>query len=63
MSRGRWLVVASCLLFVASCGTGPQQADLILLNGKIVTVDENMPETQALIHRFRFETVYKKMVV
>jgi predicted amidohydrolase YtcJ len=51
MSCGRWLVVASCLLVFAGCASGPQQADLILLNGKIVTVDDDMPQAQALASR------------
>ena len=33
---------------VTGCSSGPQPAELILLNGKLVTVDEDRPEAQAL---------------
>ena len=38
------------MLVVAGCGgeTGPEPADLVLLHGKIVTVDDDRPEAQAL---------------
>ncbi len=38
------------MLALAGCGgpSGPEPADLVLLHGKIVTVDDDMPEAQAL---------------
>ncbi len=35
-------------LAVAGCTTSPPPADLVLLNGKVVTVDEALPEAQAV---------------
>jgi predicted amidohydrolase YtcJ len=39
------------LMLAAGCGAAPEPADLLLLNGKIVTVDELRPEAQALAVR------------
>ncbi len=43
-----------CLFFLAlftSCAKKPEPADLVLTNGKIVTVDEKIPEAEALAVR------------
>lgn len=37
--------------FFFACGPGVKQADLVLMNGKIVTVDEARPDAQALAVR------------
>ena len=42
---------ALALLFTAGCGPAVEPADLVLLNGRIVTVDEGRPEAQALAVR------------
>ncbi|MFC2164632.1 amidohydrolase [Acidobacteriota bacterium] len=41
------LIISMIYLFV-SCGQKEQAADLVLMNGKIVTVDDTKPEAQAL---------------
>ena len=43
-------LVAALTLALAACDSGPARdaADLVLRGGKIVTVDEAMPEAQAL---------------
>jgi hypothetical protein len=41
----------STILFYLSCARKPEPADLVLVNGKIVTVDEAKPEAQALAVR------------
>jgi predicted amidohydrolase YtcJ len=54
MNRSAGCIAASCLLvfaFAAGCGTGPKPADLIILNGRLVTVDDEMPAAQALAAR------------
>ncbi|MCX6560280.1 MAG: amidohydrolase family protein, partial [Candidatus Aminicenantes bacterium] len=43
-------LLASTLAF-AGCGSKPEPADLVLTNGKIVTMDEAKPEVQALAAR------------
>jgi predicted amidohydrolase YtcJ len=50
--RGRWILTAVALL-AAACGAAPQgeEADLVLRNGQIVTVDEAVPEAQAVAIR------------
>jgi hypothetical protein len=42
---------AIALCFVAACGSKPAPADLVLTNGKIVTVDDARPEAAALAVR------------
>ncbi|MEE9441764.1 MAG: amidohydrolase [candidate division Zixibacteria bacterium] len=42
------IIFAAILLILNSCGTSPEIADLVLLNGKIVTVDENNPQVEAV---------------
>jgi predicted amidohydrolase YtcJ len=47
-------IASICLLlsaFLAGCSERPEPADLILVNGKLVTVDEATPEAQALAAR------------
>ena len=48
MKRASLLLLLS---FSAACGTKVQPADLVLRNGKIVTVDSTKPEAQALAAR------------
>ena len=43
-------LLASALAF-SGCGSKPEPADLVLTNGKIVTMDEAKPEVQALAAR------------
>jgi predicted amidohydrolase YtcJ len=47
----RLAICAVVLMITAGCGSTPEPADLLLLNGKIVTVDERQPEAQALAVR------------
>ena len=52
ISRSLSAVVATLALVSAfGCGPGVEPADLVLQNGKIVTVDEANPEAQALAVR------------
>lgn len=45
----RWvLFIALSFLVLFTSGCGKKSADLVLMNGKIVTVDEKVPEAQAL---------------
>ncbi len=50
MTYLRLCLVVVLTLVVAGCGgpSDPEPADLVLLHGKIVTVDDDMPEAQAL---------------
>ncbi len=45
-----WITILTIGL-AAGCGPGVEPADLVLRNGKIVTVDEANPEAQALAVR------------
>jgi len=47
----RLALCAVVLMITAGCGSSPEPADLLLMNGKIVTVDESQPEAQALAVR------------
>ncbi len=38
-------------LHLAGCGPAPEPADLLLHNGKIVTMDDSLPQVQALAAR------------
>ena len=50
------LVLLIC--FFVSCGSSLPEANLILINGNIYTVDENMPKAQAVaISGFNIMTV------
>jgi len=52
--RSALRIASICLLslaFLAGCSERPEPADLILVNGKLVTVDETTPEAQALAAR------------
>ena len=45
------LLLSSCLgtlVLVCACAARPEPADLILLNGKIVTLEDRQPEVRAL---------------
>jgi predicted amidohydrolase YtcJ len=46
-------LVAALALLLGACAAGPQQepADLVLRNGHVVTVDESMPEAEAVAIR------------
>ena len=50
MTYLKFCLVVNLTLVVAGCGgpSDPEPADLVLLHGKIVTVDDDMPEAQAL---------------
>jgi predicted amidohydrolase YtcJ len=50
--RGRWLLTAAVML-TAGCAAGPQadEADLVLHNGHVVTVDDAQPEAEAIAIR------------
>jgi predicted amidohydrolase YtcJ len=51
---GRSIAILAALLVAGlstGCGAGVEPADLVLLNGKIVTVDADRPEAQALAAR------------
>jgi predicted amidohydrolase YtcJ len=52
-STHRWLAAACGLLLLAlpGCSRGPEPADLVLIGGKIVTVDADQPEAAALAAR------------
>jgi predicted amidohydrolase YtcJ len=45
------LIVLASALALADCGDKPDPADLVLTNGKIVTMDQARPEAQALAAR------------
>jgi predicted amidohydrolase YtcJ len=45
------LCLGALVPWLASCSTGPAPADLVLLNGKIVTLEEDAPEVRALAAR------------
>ncbi len=49
----RWLPTFAVLLFAAGCSQAPprEPADLVLRNGKVVTVDESRPEASAVAVR------------
>jgi predicted amidohydrolase YtcJ len=49
---GRWLMAAAVML-TAGCAAGPQadEADLVLRNGHVVTVDDALPEAEAIAIR------------
>jgi predicted amidohydrolase YtcJ len=47
----QFLLLSSAAVLLTSCGTRVQPADLVLRNGKIVTVDPAKPEAQALAAR------------
>jgi hypothetical protein len=59
MKKGNALILLHGILFTAvlaiglnsSCARKPEPADLVLTNGKIVTVDESKPEAEALAAR------------
>jgi predicted amidohydrolase YtcJ len=50
--RGRWFLTAAVVL-AAGCAAGPQadEADLVLRNGHVVTVDDALPEAEAIAIR------------
>ena len=44
-----WLLVVACSLL--ACGTAEEPADLVLMGGRIVTMDASNPEAEALAAR------------
>ena len=49
MLRGfKLIVLGIALVGLFACSDRPEMADRVLLNGKIVTVDDQQPEAQAL---------------
>ncbi|MCJ7679794.1 MAG: amidohydrolase [Candidatus Aminicenantes bacterium] len=44
-------IILGCGLFTSGCSEKPEPADLVLTNGKIVTVEEGQPEVEALAVR------------
>ncbi|MBU4254744.1 MAG: amidohydrolase [Acidobacteria bacterium] len=45
------VLIFGCGLFTSGCSEKPESADLVLTNGKIVTVEEDQPEVEALAVR------------
>ncbi|MBU1185605.1 MAG: amidohydrolase [Acidobacteria bacterium] len=45
------VLILGCGLFTSGCSEKPEPADLVLTNGKIVTVEEDQPEVEALAVR------------
>ncbi|MBN1271894.1 MAG: amidohydrolase [Candidatus Aminicenantes bacterium] len=45
------IIFTAAVFFVSGCASKPEPADLVLTNGKIVTVDEDNPEAEALAVR------------
>ena len=54
MSRSVLSLVLVPTALLHGCGEAPRPADLVLLNGKIVTVDSERPEVKALAAHRRF---------
>ncbi len=48
MKKSGWRVLTAIALVAGSCSQAPPPADLVLLNGKIVTLDDSLPEAEAL---------------
>jgi predicted amidohydrolase YtcJ len=47
----RLAICLVALMIATGCGSSPEPADLLLINGKIVTVDDSQPEAQAMAVR------------
>lgn len=45
------ILILGCLLLVVSCAAPPDAADLVLRNGKIITVDDSQPTAQSVAIR------------
>lgn len=48
MTITKYLLTALLIFFLIACNSNQKQADLVILNGKVITLEESLPEANAI---------------